>query len=150
MDHREQEERCHKLEMGKWWERSSSPGPPSAHFPLHPFPRWPGHAPVSKGLSDFQWDRVCSVLPSPFCLTSLICGIRPRLPAPGLFLLLSVKGWVLSVSDGIGATPGEWPGERSSSELFLGFLQSLPEEPSTFDVSAWCWLTFLHPAYFTQ
>lgn len=25
-------------------------------------------------------------------LTSLICGIRPRLPTPGLFLLLSLKG----------------------------------------------------------
>lgn len=96
-----------------------------------PSPRYPGHAPVSVGTSDSQWDRVCSVLPSLFCPDLLICVIRLRLPAPGLFLLLSSPCWAGSSASPIGAT---WPGERSPPELFLGFLQSLSEEPSAFDV----------------
>lgn len=49
------------------WGNGEGKGvPPSACF-LHPFPRYPGHAPVSKGVPDFQWDRVSSVLPCPLC-----------------------------------------------------------------------------------
>lgn len=87
-----------------------APGPPSAHF-----------LPGSQGMPLSQRDFLtfsgteCVLSCRPLSvLTSLICGIiRPRLPAPGLFLLLSVKGCILNVSDGVGA---KWPGERSPSE----------------------------------
>lgn len=132
VDHGEQEERRHKLGMGKgWWGRNSGSWSTlcslSASLPRD-----------TQGMPLSQWGllTLSGTECAPFChpfsvLTSLICVIRLRLPAPGLFLLLSSPCWAGSSASPIGAT---WPGERSPPELFLGFLQSLSEEPSAFDV----------------
>lgn len=96
-----------------------------------PSPRYPGHAPVSVGTSDSQWDRVCSVLPCLFCpdLPNLCDKTEAACTRPVPSPLLSVQGWVLSVSDWCNVARG-----AVTPELFLGFLQSLSEEPSAFDV----------------
>lgn len=125
-----------QLSQGLGWANGGkkgepAPGPLSTRF-LHSFPRYLGHSPVSKGVSNFQWARLCPPV-LPFIPMALICGTRLRPCAPGPFFL-SVKGWALSLSDGMGE---KWPGELSSPRHFLCSPKSLPEEPSAFHVRAW-------------
>lgn len=126
------------LGVGKWWWGRSSSSRHLCSLSAN-LPQIPRACPCLRGtLSVFLTE--CFVLPSPFC------SDLPNLwnKTPGLFLLLSVKGWVLSVSDGVGA---KCPGERLDTPSAL---PSLPEEPSAFDVSAWCWMMPSDPVWFAQ
>lgn len=78
-----------------------------SQLPVHPLPTFCTPSPGTEGMPLSQREFLtfsgteCVLSCHALCvLTSLICGIRPRLPAPGLFLLLSMKGWVLGISDG--------------------------------------------------
>lgn len=100
-DHRQQKKGVPRLGGTSGGEKGvPAPDPPSAHF-LHPSPGSQGMPLSQRDFLTFSGTE-CVLSCSPLSvLTSLICGIRPRLPASGLFLLLSVKGWVLSVSDSL-------------------------------------------------
>ena len=93
------------------------------HLPTFCTPPWvPRASPcLRRGFLTFSGPDCAPVLPILFALTALICGVRPRPHAPGLFLP-SVKGWALSLSDGIGE---KQPEGLSSPNHGLCFLKNL-------------------------
>lgn len=92
------------------------------HLPTFCTPHWvPRASPcLRRGFLTFSGPDCAPVLPL-FAPTALICGVRPRPHAPGL-LLPSVKGWALSLSDGIGE---KQPEGLSSPKHGLCFLKNL-------------------------
>lgn len=88
VDHREQEERCHKLGLGEMVVAKAF------QLLVHPLPTFCTPSPGTEGMPLSQRELLtfsgteCILSCHALCvLTSLICGIRPRLPTPGLFLL---------------------------------------------------------------